>query len=227
MPALGHDAGTLPRAYAATDAGPRVLVDLNAPPAEVWEVFWYRGPDRPQAKIGTHRDPASRRRGRRGPRAALHVPGAEVPPARVASGQSWEWLTEVKPLESWRYDAIGKPLWSRADGPHPARGPRRRPHARPLPARSTRLQPVDAPARARAATCTSSISRDNDTILAALEGGLAWHRKRREREARPRPRARPTAERPPDAQIGSAPTRRAWPCSRRGSRRRRPRSRAR
>ena len=28
------------------------------------------------------------------------------------------------------------------------------------------------------------ISRDNDTILAALEGGLAWHRKRRERDAR-------------------------------------------
>ena len=31
-------------------------------------------------------------------------------------GYSWEWLTEVKPYESWRYDAIGKPLWSRATG---------------------------------------------------------------------------------------------------------------
>jgi hypothetical protein len=31
-------------------------------------------------------------------------------------GRSWEWLTEVKPGESWRYDAIGKPLWSRATG---------------------------------------------------------------------------------------------------------------
>ncbi len=30
--------------------------------------------------------------------------------------QSWEWLTEVKPLESWRYDAVGKPLWSKASG---------------------------------------------------------------------------------------------------------------
>jgi hypothetical protein len=29
---------------------------------------------------------------------------------------SWEWLTEVKPCESWRYDAIGKPLWSKAAG---------------------------------------------------------------------------------------------------------------
>ena len=31
-------------------------------------------------------------------------------------GRSWEWLTEVRPPESWRYDAIGKPLWSRAEG---------------------------------------------------------------------------------------------------------------
>ena len=31
-------------------------------------------------------------------------------------GQSWEWLTEVKPHESWRYDAIGKPPWSRSTG---------------------------------------------------------------------------------------------------------------
>jgi hypothetical protein len=31
-------------------------------------------------------------------------------------GVSWEWLTEVKPYESWRYDAVGKPLWSKASG---------------------------------------------------------------------------------------------------------------
>ena len=31
-------------------------------------------------------------------------------------GQSWEWVTEVKPCESWKYDAIGKPLWSKAEG---------------------------------------------------------------------------------------------------------------
>jgi hypothetical protein len=30
--------------------------------------------------------------------------------------QSWEWLTEVKVHESWRYDAVGKPLWSKASG---------------------------------------------------------------------------------------------------------------
>ena len=31
-------------------------------------------------------------------------------------GRSWEWLTQVKPPQSWHYDAIGKPLWSRAEG---------------------------------------------------------------------------------------------------------------
>jgi hypothetical protein len=27
------------------------------------------------------------------------------------------------------------------------------------------------------------ISRDNDAMIAAIEGGIGWHRKRREREA--------------------------------------------
>jgi hypothetical protein len=30
--------------------------------------------------------------------------------------QSWEWITEVKVNESWRYDAVCKPLWSKASG---------------------------------------------------------------------------------------------------------------
>jgi len=25
-------------------------IELSAPPEDVWEVFWYRGPDRPQPK---------------------------------------------------------------------------------------------------------------------------------------------------------------------------------
>jgi len=46
-------------------------VDLPAPPAEVWDIFWYRGPDRPQPPPGsgtrieilrcTHRSMPSRR----------------------------------------------------------------------------------------------------------------------------------------------------------------------
>ena len=30
--------------------------------------------------------------------------------------QSWEWITEAKRPVSWKYDAIGKPLWSKASG---------------------------------------------------------------------------------------------------------------
>ena len=92
-------------------------IELNAPPADVWEVFWYRAPDRPQPKdVKTRIE-------------ILH-PGDEVGEGLVRHcyfpvptwllsrgvGQSWEWLTQVKPNESWRYDAIGKPLWSRATG---------------------------------------------------------------------------------------------------------------
>jgi hypothetical protein len=90
-------------------------VDVNAPPQDVWEVFWYRGPDRPQSKIG---------------RIDILHPGDAVGEGLVrhcefpvpkwllsgGRGQSWEWLTEVKPYDSWRYDAVGKPLWSRAEG---------------------------------------------------------------------------------------------------------------
>ncbi len=31
-------------------------------------------------------------------------------------GQSWEWITDATRPVSWRYDAIGKPLWSKASG---------------------------------------------------------------------------------------------------------------
>jgi hypothetical protein len=31
-------------------------------------------------------------------------------------GKSWEWLTKVHPPESWQYDAVGGPPYSRAKG---------------------------------------------------------------------------------------------------------------
>ena len=98
----------------------------------------------------------------------------------------------MKLHESWRYDAIGKPLWSRAEG-------------------LTRLEDLgDGRTRVHFTEryeCFNpwmrrlglerwvhqQISKDNDTILAALEGGLKWHRKRR--AARPR-RSRPDHARP-------------------------------
>jgi hypothetical protein len=41
-----------------------------------------------------------------------------VPRYLLSGGKakSWEWLTQVKVNESWRYDAVGKPLWSKATG---------------------------------------------------------------------------------------------------------------
>ena len=155
-------------------------VDVNAPPEELWEVFWYRGADRPQAKIG---------------RIDILHPGDDVGEGLVrhcefpvpkwllsgGRGQSWEWLTEVKPYESWRYDAVGKPLWSRAEG-----------HTRleDLGDGRTRIHfqetyeafnPVMRVLLERAVH--RRLSRDNDSILAALEGGVRWHRRRKQRES--------------------------------------------
>ncbi len=41
-----------------------------------------------------------------------------VPKYLLSGGraQSWEWITEAERPVSWRYDAIGKPLWSKATG---------------------------------------------------------------------------------------------------------------
>ena len=41
-----------------------------------------------------------------------------VPKYLLSAGraQSWEWITEARRPVSWRYDAVGKPLWSKASG---------------------------------------------------------------------------------------------------------------
>jgi hypothetical protein len=41
-----------------------------------------------------------------------------VPKYLLSGGraQSWEWITEAQRPVSWRYDAVGKPLWSKASG---------------------------------------------------------------------------------------------------------------
>ena len=105
-------------------------------------------------------------------------------------GQSWEWLTEVKPYESWRYDAVGKPLWSHATGG------RRLTDLGDGRTRVTFIEEYEAfnpfmrvlfekPVHDR-------LSRDNDTILAALEGGseagtasARRAKRRRRRQRRP------------------------------------------
>jgi len=86
-------------------------------------------------------------------------------------GRSWEWLTEVKPCESWRYDAIGKPLWSRATGwtrLEDLGGGRTRVHFRET---YEAFNPFLR--RLLERRVHGFISRDNDRILqAAIESGV-------------------------------------------------------
>ncbi len=157
---------------------------VDAPPGDVWEVFWYRAPDRPQPppprpgeKVQTRID-------------ILHPGDATgeglvrhctfpVPKWLLSGGigNSWEWLTEVRPVESWVYDAIGKPLWSKAHGET---------RLEDLGDGRTRLHFSETyeafnPVMARLfeRRVHRSISRDNDAILAAIHSGIRWHRKRK------------------------------------------------
>jgi len=158
-------------------------VDVEASIEDLWDVFWYRGDDRPQPKdVDTRIE-------------ILH-PGDELGNGLVRHcwfpvprfllsggvGQSWEWLTEVKLHDSWRYDAIGKPLWSRATG-------------------HTRLEPIDdGKIRVHFQETYETfrpfwrwigmeryvhhfLSRDNDTILAAIQGGVRWQQRRKAKAA--------------------------------------------
>ncbi|MGA2521670.1 MAG: polyketide cyclase / dehydrase and lipid transport family protein [Acidimicrobiales bacterium] len=93
----------------------RYAVEVEGTPAEVWSLFWYRGPRRPTSS---------------GVSIEILHPGDEVGEGLIRHctfrvprylmtggvGHSWEWLTEVTPTTSWKYDAVGKPLWSRAEG---------------------------------------------------------------------------------------------------------------
>jgi len=94
-------------------------VVVDGTPEEVWRLFWYRGP-RPKTGEGDNH----------GVTIEILHPGDETGEGLIRHctfrvprylmtggvGHSWEWLTEVKPCESWKYDAVGKPLWSQAEG---------------------------------------------------------------------------------------------------------------
>jgi hypothetical protein len=88
---------------------------VDGTPDEVWAVFWGR------MRKGFETDTV---------KIEIYHPGDEqgnglvrhcdfpVPKYLFSKGkaQSWEWITEAQRPVSWRYDAIGKPLWSRASG---------------------------------------------------------------------------------------------------------------
>jgi hypothetical protein len=93
----------------------RYSFEVEGTPQEIWQVFWAR-----KSRLIEHGDV----------RIEILHPGDSVGnglvrhchfpvPRYLLSGgraQSWEWLTEVEPYQGWRYDAIGKPLWSTASG---------------------------------------------------------------------------------------------------------------
>ena len=88
---------------------------VDGKPEEVWDVMWK------QNRVGIETDTV---------KIEIFHPGDEegnglvrhcyfpVPKYLLSGGkaQSWEWITEARRPVSWRYDAIGKPLWSKASG---------------------------------------------------------------------------------------------------------------
>lgn len=155
--------------------------EVDATPEEIWEVFWYHGPDKPKTP---------------GVDIQILYPGNEVgdglvrhchfPVPRILGsggvGRSWEWVTQVRPYESWKYDAIGKPLWSRAEGFVTLT---------PVGERRTRIDFVERyeafnPWMRRLGLerwVHRRISRDNDAFFRAVTRGLDWHRARRAQAA--------------------------------------------
>ena len=152
--------------------------DLEATPEEVWRVFWSTRKKGQVVELGDVRIEILHPGDEHGEGLIRHC-HFRVPYYLLSGGvgKSWEWLTEVEPGKSWRYDAVGKPLYSKASG-------------------WTRLEPLDD-GRTRVhfretyhvfnpilrflleRRVHRFISKDNDTIMKnAIEQGVAMMRKR-------------------------------------------------
>jgi hypothetical protein len=98
---------------------------VDATPEEVWRVLHPpRRRDRPPGEVqviehGDVRIEILHPGNEHGDGLVRHCEFA-VPRYLLSGGraQSWEWVTEVVPNVSARYDAVGKPLWSTARGTH-------------------------------------------------------------------------------------------------------------
>ncbi len=89
-------------------------VDIEATPEELWKLFWFRAP---RSESGDVTIEILHRGDEIGNGLVRHCT-FRVPRYLMSGGQgqSWEWLTEVTPTESWKYNAVGRPLWSQAEG---------------------------------------------------------------------------------------------------------------
>jgi hypothetical protein len=169
----------------------RYSFEIDAPPEEIWSVM-HRRPDEVPGGTGEV--------GEYGPirRKIVHGPvtieilheGDEntsglvrhcffrVPKYLLSGGvaQSWEHVTDVVPNESAKYYAIGKPLWSRAEGEH---------RFEPLPDGRTRVHFVERyhvynplMRLLLEKRVHRFISKDNDKLVrAGIEQALAAKRK--------------------------------------------------
>jgi hypothetical protein len=158
--------------------------EVDATPREIWALFWQR-----RVRVVEHGDVRIE---------YLHW-GDETGEGRIRHchfrvpryllsggvGKSWEWLTEVKPYESWRYDAVGKPLYSRATGWTRLEGlgdGRTRVHFRET---YEAFNPILRALLER--RVHRFISRDNDRVMkAAIERGIQAMRAARQ-ESQPSP----------------------------------------
>jgi hypothetical protein len=175
--------------------------EVDASPREVWAVFW--SPKR-AGQILEHGDVRIE---------ILHPGDANgeglvrhcrfrVPRYLLSGGVglSWEWLTEVEPGESWRYDAVGKPLYSRATGwtrLEDLGDGRTRVHFRETYHAMNPILRVLLERRVHRA-----ISRDNDRLMkSAIERGVAALRARASRD----PDASPPSAAPRLAVVSMGP----------------------
>jgi hypothetical protein len=90
-------------------------IDIDGTSEEVWAIFWsHRSGTRAHGDVTiTILHPGDDTGAGLVRHCTFPVPRWLLSGGR---GVSWEWLTEVCPNESWRYDAVGKPLWSKATG---------------------------------------------------------------------------------------------------------------
>jgi hypothetical protein len=145
-------------------------IEVDGTPEEVWSVFWSHRTGRQQHGGVTieilHPGDAT------GEGLVRHCT-FPVPRWLLSGGRgvSWEWLTEVRPHQSWRYDAVGKPLWSRATGwtrLEELKGDRTRIHFRET---YHAFNPVMR--RLLEARVHRAISGGNDaTLTSAIQGGI-------------------------------------------------------
>ena len=175
MPAPSS-AGTLPALQEHNYA-----IEVDGTPEEVWAVFWSHR----KGKVA-HGDVTIEilHPGDRTGEGLVRHCTFPVPKWLGSGGKgvSWEWLTEVVPNQSWRYDAVGKPLWSKATGwtrLEDLGGGRTRIHFKET---YHAFNPVLR--RLFERRVHQAISRSNDdTMAASVNGGIRMMRKARSEAA--------------------------------------------